>query len=452
MSTTTYQLGTAPSRLPWLGHPWRLLRRPLAFLSSLRGAGDLVKLRLGPEWVYLVQHPELVQQVMVSPSIFDKGGPFYDKARLVFGDGLGTCPHEAHRAQRRRVQPAFNHDRLSEQAAVMRAEVGTLADSWRSGQVVDVFREMSALSLAISVRSMFELETVAEKAAEVQRCMPIVSRGLYQRVIAPLGLMQRLPLPSNRSYDRALSGMRAAVDQIITDYRSAGVERGDVLATLLAVRDEGTGEGMTDLEIRDQALTLVVGGFETTAAALTWAFFLLGQHPAVEQRLHEEVDEVLGGRAAGFDDVSKLSHTQRLFQEVLRLYPPAWMLTRRTTAEVELGGHRLAAGTSILLCPYAMHRDPAFFRDPEEFDPDRWLPERAQAIPRGVMIPFGAGPRKCIGGSFALAEAVITVATLAARFRLRPTPGAKVRVVPRMALIPGSLLMRVEARRRAGRP
>lgn len=444
--STTHPLGTAPGSLPWLEHPWQLLRRPLAFLTSLREHGDMVKIRLGPEWVYLVQHPELVHQVLVASSVFDKGGPFYDKARLVFGNGLGTCPHADHRGQRRRMQPAFSHDRLPEQTAVMRAEVGATADTWRHGQVVDVFKEMSALSLAISVHTMFVLDSVAEPAAAVQRSMPVVSQGLYQRVLAPLGLLERLPLPGNRRFDDALRRMRAAVDRVIADYRRSGVVHGDVLATLLAVRDEATGEGMSDLELRDQALTLVVGGFETTAAALTWVFHLLGQHPEVERRLHDEVDEVLAGGPAEYDDVPKLAYAQRIVEETLRLYPPAWMLTRRTTAEVELGGHRLPPGTSILLCPYALHRDPALFADAERFDPDRWRPDRAQAVPRGAMVPFGGGPRKCIGVGFAMAEAIIVVATLAARFRLRPIPGTKVDVIPRMALVPGSLPMRVEAR------
>lgn len=446
--STTYRLGTAPGHLPWLVHPWQLLQRPLEYLGSLREHGDIVKIRLGPEWVYLVQHPELVHQVLVASSVYDKGGPFYDKARLVFGDGLGTCPHAAHRQHRRRMQPAFGHDRLPEQAAIMQAAVDTTAAAWRPGQVVDVFREMSALSLAISVRTMFVVDTVTEQAAAVQRAMPIVSQGLYERVIAPLGVVQRLPLPRNRRFERTLARMRAAVDRVIADYRAAGIEHGDLLATLMAARDEDTGERMTDLELRDQALTLVVGGFETTAALLTWAFHLLGEHPEVERRLHDELDAVLGGRTAGYDDVPKLAHTQRVIDETLRLYPPAWILTRRTTTAVELGGHRLASGTSILLCAHAMHRDPALFPDPDRFDPDRWRPERAQAVSRGAMIPFGAGPRKCIGVNFAMAEATIVIATLASRFRLRPIPGTEVRVSPRMALVPGSLPMKVEARRR----
>ncbi len=208
-------------------------------------------------------------------------------------------------------------------------------------------------------------------------------------MIIPVALAQKLPLPSNLRFNQALNRTRAVVDQIINDYQKAGVDHGDVLSTLLAARDEETGEGMTNREIHDQIMTLVLAGTETAAATLAWAFHLLGKNPEVERRLHTEVDEVLSGRPAGFDDVPKLSYTQRVITETLRLYPSTWILTRRTTAEVELGGHRLAPGTNILFSPYALHRDPDSFPDPERFDPDRWLPERSKAVPRGAMIPSG---------------------------------------------------------------
>jgi cytochrome P450 len=229
------------------------------------------------------------------------------------------------------------------------------------------------------------------------------------------------------------------------------VEDGDLLATLLAVRDEDTGARMTNREIRDQVLTLILGGTDSITATLAWAFYLIGEHPEAERRLHDEVDEVLAGRPAGFEDVPKLAYTQRVVTETLRLYPPAWLFTRRTTTEAELGGHRLAAGTSILLSPYALQRDPKLFDEPERFDPDRWLPDRARAIPRGAMIPFGTGPRKCIGERFATIETSIILATFAGRIRLRPISGTTVRPFPKLVLNPKSLLMRVEARDHAAR-
>lgn len=446
--STTFRIGTAPGHLPWLEHPWQLLRRPLPFLTSLRSAGDIVKIRLGPAWVYLVQNPELVRRVLVGSAIFDKGGPFFDKARILFGDGLGTCPHHLHRQQRRRMQPAFAHERLPEQAAVMQAAVAATLDTWRDGQLVDVHDRMSALSLSVLVRTMFVIDAVAPQAAVVQRSMPIILQGLYRQMIDPVGLLPRLPLASNRRFERTLHDVRAAVDHVIAVYRQAGVEHGDLLSSMLSARDEDTGEGMTDREIRDQVLTLIVGGTETTAAALTWVFHLLGEHPEVERRLHEEVDGKLRGRPATLPDVPELAYTGRIITEALRLYPPAWMFTRRTNAAVELGGHRIPEGAAILLCPYAMHHDPALFPEPERFDPDRWSGSEGRALLRDVMLPFGAGPRKCIAQTFALTEATLVVATVAGRFQLRSIPGSAIELVPRMALNPGSLRMRVQSRER----
>jgi len=445
-----WKMGTAPGSLPWISHPWQMLRRPLSFLTSLRPYGDIVKIRLGRDWAYLAQHPELIRQVLVTDfSTFDKGGFAYEKARLLSGNGLATCPNKAHRRQRQLMQPAFHRDRLANYAAVMRDEASTMADAWRSGQVVDVNKEMTNVALSVVARTLCVIGAADKSAAELSSLLPVVFEGFYRQMLAPLGLMQKLPLPSNRRFNRALSRMRETVVQIVEDYRKAGVDHGDLLSTLLATQDEDTGEGMTNSEIYDQVMTLLLGGSETSAATLTWAFHLLGEHPEVEERLHAEVDEVLAGRSAGWDDLPKLSYTQRVLTETLRLYSPVWIVTRCTTAEVELGGHRLAPGTTILWSPYVLHRHPDFFPDPERFDPDRWLPDRAKTVPRGAMIPFSAGPRKCIGETFAMNEATIVLSTLAGRFRLRPIPGTKVPLVTRLTLTPGSLPMRVEARDRA---
>ncbi|UQA63364.1 cytochrome P450 [Polyangium aurulentum] len=445
-------MGTAPGSLPWIGHAWQLLRRPLSFLTSLRRSGDVVKIQLGPECAYLVRHPELLRQVLVNdPAIFDKGGPVFEKARTLVGNGLASCPHKAHRRQRQLMQPAFNRDRLSSYAAVMRDQASAMADAWRPGQVVDVHKEMNSLALAVVARTLCVTDAAERTAAELQRSVPVILEGMYHQMLAPVELWQKLPLPGNLRFNRAFRRTRAAVDQIIDDYRRAGVDHGDLLSTLLAARDEDTGEGMTNREIRDQIMTLLLAGTETAAATLAWAFHLLGQHSEIERRLHAEVDEVLSGRVAGFDDVPKLGYTQRVISETLRLYPPTWLLSRRTTEEVTLGGHRLAPGTNILFSLYALQRDPDLFPDPERFDPDRWLPDRSKAVPRGAMLPFGAGQRKCIGEAFGVTEATIVLSTLTGRFRLRPIQGAKIDLVPRMTLNPGALPMRVEARDCAGK-
>ncbi|XYI02134.1 cytochrome P450 [Sorangium sp. So ce1128] len=451
-TASEWTIGTAPGSFPWISHTWNMLRRPLSFLTSRTGARHIVKIRFGREWAYLVRHPELLRQLMVTDAaVFDKGGPIIDRMRGLVGDGIATCSHEAHRRQRRLMQPAFSRDRLADHyAPIMREEASRTADSWRSGQTVDVYDEMNALSLSIFVRTLCVIEAVAEGAAEMRQLLALVLEGIYQRMVAPVELMYRLPLPSNRRFNRAITRLRTIVNQIIDQYRRTGVDHGDLLSILLAARDEDTGECMSNREICDQVMTLMIAGIESTSATLSWAFHMLGQHPEIERRLHAEVDDVLAGRAAGFDDLPKLSYTQRVITETLRLYPPAWLMSRWTTTEVELGGHRLAPGAAILVSPYALHRDPDLFPDPERFDPDRWLSDRAETVPRGAMIPFGAGRRKCIGDAFGMAEAVIVLSTIGGRWRLRPIAGTKIRPVPMMTLNPGAVPMRVEAHYRDG--
>jgi cytochrome P450 len=441
------RMATAPGRLPTISHAWRLLRRPLAFLDALRGAGDIVRVRVGPEWAYLVQGPELLRQILVEqPAVFDKGGAFIEAARLVVGNGLGTCPYADHRRQRRLLQPAFNRDRLASYAVLMQREVGALVDSWRAGAVLDVPHETRRFALALLSRALFGVDDAAELVAEVQRSMPVILEGLLRRMFVPFAPLWRLPLPGNRRFDRAAARLRGMVERITVEYRRVGVDHGDLLSTLLAARDEDA-SGLTDHEVYDQIMTLFLAGIEATSMTLNWALHSLAQYPEVERRLHAEVDEVLAGRIAGLEDVPRLEHTQRVLTETLRLYSPSWLLTRRTTADVELGGHRFARGTTVMFSLYLLHRDPAVFPEPERFDPDRWLPDRARAVPRFAMLPFGAGPRRCIGEAFGMTAETLALATLAGRWRLRPLPGAEPRPVAELTLRPDALRMRLEPRR-----
>jgi pentalenene oxygenase len=264
--------------------------------------------------------------------------------------------------------------------------------------------------------------------------------------VDPTGLLARLPLAANREFDTALGRLHALIDGIVGDYRRSGEDRGDLLSALLAARDDEDGGRMSDQEIHDQVMTLLLAGVETTASALTWAWHLLASHPEAEARLHAEVDEVLGGRAPTYADVPRLAYTQRVFTETLRLYPPAWMFTRMTAEPTELGGHLLPSGTDVLISPYVIHRIPELFASPAAFDPDRWLPERAQDVARGSYLPFGGGSRKCIGDVFGMTEATLALAALASRWRLRPVPGTVVKARAGMSLTAGPLPMVPEPR------
>ncbi|MEO6502411.1 MAG: cytochrome P450 [Jatrophihabitantaceae bacterium] len=432
----------APGALPVLGHALQLWRRPLEFVASLPACADLVEVRLGPRRAYLAASPELTMAVLMDARTYDKGGPLFDKARALVGNGLVSSGFDDHRTQRRMLQPAFHPSRMPTYAAVMQEEIDAAVRSWRPGVPFDVSDEMHALTLRITARTIFAT-TVGDRTVEVvSRCMPLIMRGVYQRMVAPLGWQEKLPTPSNRRYNSVRAEMHEVISETIRSWRQDGSDHGDLLSIL--VGGDGHGEGLTDDEVYDQVMTLLIGGTETTGNTMAWAFHLLSGHPEVERRLHEELDTVLGGRLPDFADLPRLDYTWRVLTETLRMYPPAWLLTRVTTRATELAGHPLPAGAIVLYSPYALSHDPRHFPDPERFDPDRWLPERSKGVPRGAMVPFSAGNRQCIGESFGQAETTLALAGVASRWRLRAGTQQPGTGRPRASLGTGPLFMTPE--------
>ncbi|HET8659965.1 MAG TPA: cytochrome P450 [Micromonosporaceae bacterium] len=436
-----YTVGLAPGALPLLGHALPLRRRPLELLRAAPAHGDLVELRLGPRRAYLACHPDLAMQVLLESRTFDKGGPLFEKVRLLVGNGLFSSDWKSHRKQRRMVQPSFHAARMPGYATLICEEIERELASWQPGRVLDVSEAMHTLTMRITTRSMFSNLFGERAAAEVLRSLPVITRGVYKRMVAPLGWAEKLPTPDNRRFQQVRVRMRNMIEEIVREHRRRGRDEGDLLSALLQARDEATGEPLTDEEIHDQVMTLLIGGTETTGSTLSWACYFVAEHPEVEEQLHREVDQVLAGRAPGHDDLSKLDYIRRVLTETLRLCPPAWLLSRTTTSEVELAGRRLRPGTIVFFSPYVLGHNPALYDDPERFDPDRWLPERASAVPRGAMLAFGAGSRKCIGDSFGMAEATLALAALASRWRLLPVPGMKLQTEPKAALGTGPLPM-----------
>ncbi|MDH6132033.1 cytochrome P450 [Kitasatospora sp. MAA4] len=436
-----YIVGAAPGRLPLLGHALPLRRRPLEFLSALPARGDLVTVHFGRLPAYLVCHPELVRQVLRDPQTFDKGGPVFDKARLLIGDGLVTCGRAEHRHQRRLVQPAFHPVRVRGYAQQVVAEVDRATADWQPGVPVDVSARMHTLTARVTARTLFSTDIDEPTMDELAHDLSVVLGGMHRRMVAPLGWSARLPTPGNRRFQRALLRLGEVIDTMIEDHRRDPADRGDLLSALLAARDEESGEGLTGHQIHDQVMTMLSAGTETTANALAWTLHLVGTHPAVEGRLHAELDRVLAGRPPQVEDLPELDCARRTLTESLRLRSPVWLLTRVTTVDTELGGRRLRAGSTVAFSPYSLHHDPALFADPEVFDPDRWLPERLEEVPRGAMLPFGGGARKCVGDAYALTEATLALARIAERWRLTPQPGRPVRAQPRMTLGTGPLPM-----------
>ncbi|MDO0936491.1 cytochrome P450 [Streptomyces sp. DG2A-72] len=440
-----FRSGNAPGRTPVVGHLPQLVRNPWPFLASLPRYGDLVTVMIGPRALHMVCDPDLLHQVLVDDRTFDKGGPLFDKAREVLGDGLPVCPHAQHRRLRRLVQPAFHPTRMPGYSALMGEQITEVIDGWQDGQVIDALSAAHEIATGIATSTMFSTRLDAATLAEARQCVAITMAGIYRRLLTPTAL-ERLPTPANRAYDRARARLHHIVDQIIDEPGRDRTDHGDLLSILLAAGSSGT-DGMTPQEMTDQVVSFFISGITSVASALAWTLHLITDRPEIAERLQAESDTVLAGRIATHDDLPRLDLARRFVTETLRLYPPGWIFTRRVSADTHLAGRRLAAGTVLAYSPYLLHRRPDLFAHPERFDPDRWLPERAASIAQHAYVPFGAGPRKCIGEAFTLAQATLVLTSITACWHLRPVAGQTVRPALRATLIPQRLQLEVDSRR-----
>jgi cytochrome P450 len=445
MSTAQTTAPVAPGRLPLLGHALELRRRPLEFLQAARRLGPIVTVYLGPRPAYAVNDPDLVRQVLVTDARrFDKGA-FFDKVRAIVGNGLVSSNGAFHLRQRRLMQPAFHHRQIAHYTDIMSEYLMEVADSWRPGQVLSVHDQMHEVALVLIGRTLFSSELGTEAVEEVKRSIPIVREGVTRRTMSPVELLEKLPTPANRRFEAAIIRIRRVIDQVIAAYLADGVDRRDLLSMLLAARDADTGESMSPEQVSDEVVTVMLAGSETTANTMAWAFYQLGQHPEVGDRIAAEVREVLGDRPPSFADLPRLEYTGRVLSEVVRLYP-LWLVMRRSLTEVTLGDVVVAPNTQIVISPLTMHRDPDLFPDPLRFDPDRWLPERAKAMPKNAFIPFGSGNRQCIGDDFGRTEAMIALAVFTRRWRFTPLPDRPTSEAVAATVYPSQLPMRLMAR------
>ena len=441
-------LPPGPRGFPLVGNVPDFRRDTLGFLSrSAARHGDVSLYRLGRDRVWLLSHPDFVKDVLVTHQHSFAKGKGIQWAKLFLGEGLLTSEGEFHTRQRRLAQPAFHRQRIAGYARAMTEHAVRCRDGLPAGRVVDLHAEMMSLTLAVAARTLVGADMGTE-APEIAESLGVIL-GHFPRFAIPFaGAVQRLPLPSNERFRRAVAALDRIVYRVIAERRADGRDRGDLLSMLLVAQDvEGDGGGMTDRQLRDEVMTILLAGHETTANALTWTWHLLAQHPDAESRLHGEVDRALGGRAPGFDDFAALGHVERVLAEAMRLYPPAWGIGRRALVPYTVGGYVIPAGGLVAMSPYVVHRDPRWWPDPLRFDPDRFLPEARAARPRFAYFPFGGGARQCIGESFAWMEGVLVIATLAQRFRFRAVPGARVEPQALITLRPRhGLPMKVEGR------
>jgi cytochrome P450 len=412
-------------------------RDPLAFLTSMARFGDIAHFRSGSQHFFVVSDPEHIKDILTTHNASFKKGRALERAKRLLGNGLLTSEGEFHHRQRRLAQPAFHRDRIARYAGIMAGYADRAQrERWGDGETVDIAREMNRLTLAIVGKTLFDTETEAE-AEQVRQAVSESVKGFNRSLMPFAEILDRLPLPQNRRYRQARSVLNSIIFRIIEERRRSGGDRGDLLSMLLTAQDEeGDGGQMDDRQLRDEVMTIFLAGHETTANALTWAWYLLSQHPQAEEKLHRELDTVLAGRLPTADDFPRLQYTEMVIAETMRLYPPAWTVARRALKDYPLGEYVVPAGSLVLMSQWVVHHDPRYFPDPFRFDPDRWTPEARASRPQFSYFPFGGGPRRCIGDGFALMEAIMVLAALGQSWRLRHLPGARVAVHPLITLRP----------------
>jgi cytochrome P450 len=433
---TAVPVPLGPKGPPVLGQLLAFRRDPLEFLSRIAREypGDVVRFRPGPRDSYLLKDPELVKEVLVTRQHDFRKSRGLEWAKLFLGEGLLTSEGDFHTRQRRLAQPAFHRQRIGGYADDMVRRTVAARDRWSAGQVLDVDGEMMRLTLGVVCSTLFGTDVAS--ADEVREDLATII-ALFPRFSLPLfGLIQKLPLPSNARFNRALARMDALVYRIIADRQRDPSDRGDLLSMLLLARDEEGGGRMSDRQLRDEVITLLLAGHETTSNALTWAWYLLSQNPEADARWREELRRVLGERDATALDLPELRYTEMVLAESMRLFPPAWAMGRRALRDLTLGGFPIRKGDIVTVSPYVMHRDERFWPDPLRFEPERFTAEAKAARPRFAYFPFGAGARSCIGEPFAWMEGVLLLATIGQRWRLRLQPGHPVEPKALMTLRP----------------
>ncbi len=435
---------TKPSLPPgpkrkFLGLTFLAFRRdPLNFLlNAAREHGDIVYFKMGPQDVYFLNHPDLIKDVLVTNNQNFIKGRALQRSKRLLGEGLLTSEHEFHRRQRRLAQPAFHRQRVAAYGRIMTDYAEEASARWHDGETLDMSHEMMRLTLSIVGKTLFDADVESE-AEEIGDALTQVME-LFNAMLLPFAeLLEKLPLPQKRRFQQAKDRLDATIYRMINQRRASGKDHGDLLSMLMLAQDEeGDGGKMTDEQVRDEALTIFLAGHETTANALTWTWYLLSQHPAVEAKLHEELDAVLEqGRLPTFDDVPKLRYTEMIFAEAMRLYPPAWAIGRLALKDYAVRDYVVPARSLVLLSQYVTHHDARYFAEPTRFDPERWTQESRDSRPAFSYFPFGGGPRRCIGEGFAWMEGILLVAALARKWRMELVPDHPVKLYPVITLRP----------------
>ncbi len=404
---------------------------------------DIVLTTFGKRGLILVNRPDYVHEVLVEQADkFHKGREFTLYTRPLLGNGLLHSEEEIHKRNRKLVAPAFVHRRIREYAKIMCDYTVRAINEWKDGDVIDISREMMRITLGITGKTLFNSDLSGE-ADDVKKRLTYLMHYAEQQLRIPFHVPFEWRTPRNNRVRKAIAGLDKIIYGMIAERRASESDVGDLLSMLLMARDEDDGTGMTDKQVRDEAMTIFLAGHETTANAATWMWYLLAKNPDVYQKLRDEV-AILQGIPPTLEDLPKLPYTLQIFKEAMRLYPPAYIIVRTAIEDCMIDGYLIKANTAIMISPYLLHRKAEYFPDPEKFDPDRFSPERERTIPRNGYLPFGAGPRVCIGNQFALIEGHLMTATIAQRFSFELLDDAPVETEPLITLRPkGGIRVRV---------
>jgi cytochrome P450 len=419
-------------------------RGRVGFLQNLaQRYGDICYFALGPQQAYLLNHPDLIKEVLVTNSQNFIKGSALQRSKLLLGEGLLTSEGQFHRRQRRLAQPAFHRSRIDSYATVMTEFTARAVANWQDGQTIDLAEEMMKLTLAIVGKTLFDADIETE-AGDVGEAITGMLEATDTSSVSSImmDILKKLPVARTRTgakarakFENAKARLDALIYRLIDDRRRSG-DRGDLLSMLLLAKDEDDGGQMSDDQLRDEAMTIFMTGHETTAVTLAWTFYLLSQNHQVEAKLHAEIAEVLAGRLPSMTDVPRLRYTEMVLSESMRLYPPAWALQRTALNDCEIGGYMIPRGSQVLMSQYVMHHDSRYFPDPERFDPERWTAEARDSRPQFSYFPFGGGLRRCIGDGFAMMEATLLLTALAQQWQMRLAPNQRVALQPVMSLRP----------------
>lgn len=436
-----------------LGSAVDLGRNSLKFLTRCaREYGDIVYLRFFNTPIVLLTHPNEIEYVLVKNQGNFVKSRDYRALKSVLGNGLLTNEGADWQKQRKLVQPTFRHENTERYADVMVLATTRMLDTWRGGETRDIHQQMMALTLDVVAQSLFGSD-VSGHAGGVEQALAVLLNQFDGMAGLAFLLPEKMPLPSTMKFKRSVKQLDKIIYGIIQERRKTRKPSKDLLEMLLLSQD-AEGSTMSDEQLRDEVMTLFLAGHETTANALSWSWYLLAQHPAVEERLFEEIRSVLGGKTPTAGDVARLPYTEMIVKEAMRLYPPAWAVGRQALKKFELGGYNFPAGTNIAILQWSTQRDARFFPEPEKFDPERFSAEnlRRNPWPRFAYFPFGGGPRVCVGAGFAMMEAILLLATMAQRFRMSLVPHRKVKFLPSVTLRPRNGVQMVLHERRREAP